>query len=105
MKMRLHFRLQVQLNYHLCDPIRYRRYTKTPCASAILWYLYGAHWWRKVAPRRHSIPEFEEISFKVTLKLRNRFPVYSGSTSVCLNSLKGIPYYLFGNTKRLCFTQ
>ena len=105
MKMRLHFRLQIQFHHHLRNPVRYRRYTQRPLASGSLRYLHCAHRRQEIASRLHPIPEFVEIPLEVALKLSNRLPVNTGSTSVCLYSLKRFPYNMLGNTKRLCFTQ
>src|SRR5205814_5703532 len=58
--------------------------------------------WRHVAPRGHSVPQLVEVVRKISLKVRNRLPIYSSRSLVGLYFLEGLPDFPLRNFERLC---
>jgi hypothetical protein len=105
MEIRLQQRLQVPLDNHLGNPIRYRRDAQRPLAPTFLRNLHHPHRRRKITPRRHPIPELIEILLKILLKILYRLPVYSRSSLVRSYPLECLPNYPLRDPERFRFTQ
>src|SRR5450759_4627936 len=102
MEQRLHYRLQVQANDGLSNPVRDSWHTERPHSLVCLRYLHGTHRRREVTPRGHPIPDSVEVPFQVLLELRNRLPVDTRGSLIRLDLLECVPDRPFGNVKRLC---
>jgi hypothetical protein len=83
-------------DHHLGDAISYRQNPKRARLAITLWYVDPPHRWRKVAARRHTIPESVEVVPKISLKVRNRLAVYASRPLAGSNPLIGFPTSLFG---------
>src|SRR3954452_7131450 len=83
MEMRLHEWLQNPFDHHLGDSIGDRWNTKRPRSSSFsLWDVNPSHRRRKVAARRHSIPDLVEVVRQISLEVRNRLAVHASRTLV-----------------------
>ena len=103
MKHRFQDRLQVSLDNHLGDPVGDRRNPERPrCSSIAFRYVNPTHGWRKVASRRHPIPDPVEILTQIPVEVLDRLSVNPSRPSVGLHLLVRFPHFAFGNTKRLC---
>ena len=105
MKVRLHQGFQVHLDHHLGHTVGYRGDPQRPFPAITFRYLYRPHRRREITPGLHPIPKFVEVTNQVPLELRNRFPIHTSSTLVCLYPLIGLPHHSLGNTKRPCLIQ
>src|SRR5262249_44467989 len=65
---------------------------------------FRSNWRRKVATRRHSIPEFVEVVFQVSLKVLDRFVVDPCCSLIRFYPFVRFPDFVLGNTERLCLT-
>src|SRR5210317_741872 len=104
MKNRIYFGFQIHLDHHLRHAIRYGGYTQPSGSPISFGYVYRAYRRRKITARGHPIPDLIKIVLKTNLKILDRLPIDSRSPLVRLYPTIGFPYHLFGNTKRLCFS-
>ena len=103
MKHRLQDRFQVPLDHHLGDPIGDRRNPERSGSSRIAFrYVNATHGRRKVASRRHSIPDPIEVLTEILIEVLDRLAIHSSRPSVGLHLLVRFPHIELGNTKRLC---
>src|SRR5262245_40203168 len=103
MKHRLQDRFQVASSDFLGDSVGHSWNTQRPDATTIaLRNIDPPHRRRKVTPRRQPVPEFVEVVLEISLKLRNRLPVYSSRSLIGLHTLEGLPDFPFGDLERLC---
>src|SRR6516225_5132162 len=106
MEVFLQFRLQIGFDHRLRDSVRDRWNTSRPSSDpSSLGDLHALHWWRKVAARRHAIPELVEIVFQISLKLLNRLIIDTSCSPVRFHPFVRIPNPSFGNTPRLRLIQ
>jgi len=70
-------------------------------APCVVYRLLARHGWRKVASRRHPIPDPVEVLTQISVEVFDRLPVNSSRPSVGLHLLVRFPHLAFGNTKRL----
>ncbi len=82
MKHRFQDRLQVPLDNHLGDPVGNRRNPERPRCSRIAFrYVNAAHRWRKVASRRHPVPDPIEILTQIPIEIFDGLSVDTRRTS------------------------
>ena len=106
MKMRLHYRLKIELPDRLRHSVRNTRNTELPfAATRLLRYCCRSDRWGKIASRRHAVPDFVEIVREVLFKISDSLLVHTCCTLVRLYMLPCIPYDLLRNLKRLCLLQ
>jgi hypothetical protein len=89
---RLHERLQKSFDHHLGDTISNRWYPQRPRFAVAFRYVHPPDRRRKVAARRHPIPELVEVVRKINLEVFDRLTVYSGRTLVGFYPFVGFPY-------------
>ena len=104
MEQRVHRRLQSRLHHHLRDPIRHGRYAQLPLPTICFRYLHRPHRRRKVAARRHPIPDLVQVPFQVSFEIRYRLLVDPCRSVVRFYSFIRLPDLPLGNTERLCLT-
>src|SRR5271165_2891385 len=102
MEQRVYLRFQSRLHHHLRDPIRYGWNPQLPLPAVCLRYLHRPHRRRKVAARRHPIPDLVQVPFQVPFEIRNRLLV-----DACRSLIGSYPFIRFlhlplRNHKRLC---
>src|SRR5229473_1895144 len=102
MEQRLYFRLQSCLDHLLRNAIGHRRNAQLSFATVFLWYLHRPDRWRKVAARRHPIPDLVKILLQPLFKIFDRLIVDPCSSFILLHPLVRFPNLLLRNTKRLC---
>jgi len=103
MEMRLHEWLQNPFDHHLGDSVGDRWNPKRPRSSSLsLRDVNPSHRRRKVAARRHSIPDLVEVVRQISLEVRNRLAVHASRTLVGSDLFVGFPDLPFRNVERLC---
>ncbi len=66
----IHVRLQDHGHGCLCYPVGDSGHSEDPCATIWLRDGDGFHWLREIAPRRHPVPELEQVVPKILFKFR-----------------------------------
>ena len=103
MEYGFHQRIQDHLGHHLRNAIRYRRYPQGAHLPIPFGNLYQSHRRRKIAPRRHPIPDLIKVALEIPLEHRQSFPIHPGGATVGLHQLPCSQDKFLGNTIRLCF--
>src|ERR1035438_4927610 len=102
MEQRLYFRLQSCLDHLLRNAIGHSRNAQLSFATVFLWYLHRPDRWRKVAARRHPIPDLVKILLQPLFKIFNRLIIDPCGSFVLFHPLVRFPDLFLRNTKRLC---
>src|SRR5271156_5173624 len=95
-------RFQMPFDHHLGNAIRDRGNSQRARLAIALRYVDPPHRRRKVAAGRQTIPKFIEVALTISLKVRNRLPVYASRPLVSSDLLIGFPHLPFRNVVRLC---
>ena len=102
MKHRFQTRLQVAADDFLSNAIGDRRNAQRARTAIGFWNIDPSHRQRKITPRRQSVPELVEVVRKISLKVRNRLPIYASRSPVGLHTLEGFPDVSLRDIERLC---
>jgi hypothetical protein len=102
MEQRLHFRLQSCLDHLLRNAVGHSRNAQLSLAPVFLWYLHRPNRWRKVAARRHPIPDLVKILLQPLFKIFDRLLIDPCCSFILVHPLVRFPNLLLRNTKRLC---
>ncbi len=102
MELRFHRLLQPGGRHSLRDSVRDSRNPENSGPSAMrLRYLHRHHRRRKVAARRHPIPDLVQIAFQIGLEVLDRAAVRPRRALIGLHLQPGVPNLLLRNVKRL----
>src|SRR5258708_19604735 len=78
----VHFRLQPCFHNLLCDSIRNCGNSQTSFSTTLLWYLHCPDWRRKVAARRHPIPDPVKVLLQLPFKILDPLPIGPSSSFI-----------------------
>ena len=88
----------------LGDSVRDCGHTEHPRSSAMRFrYFHRQHRRRKIAPRRHPIPDLIQVVLQIGLEIPDGTAVHARRPFVSLDLLPRLPYFLLRNSKRLAW--
>jgi hypothetical protein len=104
MEQRLHLWLQPCLDHLLRNAIGHSRNAQLSFATVFLWYLHRPDRWRKVAARRHPIPDLVKVLLQLLFKIFDRLIIDPGCSLILLHPLVRFPNLLLrkGVQEMLC---
>ena len=102
MEHRFHHGLQIHPDDRLGDPVGHGRHPEgSHPGAAMLRDLHRFHRRREIAPRRHPIPDLEQVRAAIPLKVLDRLLVDTRRTLVGLDPHKRFPDHHLVDLKRL----
>src|ERR1017187_6449099 len=101
-EQRIYRRFQSRLHHHLRDPVRYSWNPQLPFSARCLRYFHRPHRRRKIAARRHPIPDPVQVPFQVPFEIRNRLLIDACRSLIGLYPFIRLQYLPLRNHKRLC---